>query len=219
MKENEAFGAIGATTFLGPVPAVLLGCADGDGGAPNLITIAWTGVCCSKPPMVTVAIRPERYSHGLITRTGEFTLNLIGKPLCHAMDYCGVKSGRDVDKFTALGLTPVAAPPLAAAPALLEAPAYLCCKVRQTIPLGSHDLFVAEIVETYVRREYLRADGSVDEKAMELVAFIHGKYFAPGAELGFFGYSVAGKAALERRMLKTGEMKKTRADRPARERR
>jgi flavin reductase (DIM6/NTAB) family NADH-FMN oxidoreductase RutF len=220
MKENDAFGAIGATPFLGPVPAVLLGCADKDGGKRNLITVAWAGVCCTKPPMVSVAIRPERHSHGLITRTGEFTVNLVGMPLCRAMDYCGVKSGRDTDKFAALGLTPVAAPPLGVAPALLEAPAYLCCRVRQVIPLGSHDLFLAEIEEAYVRREYLRADGSIDEKAMDLVSFIHGKYFTTGEELGFFGYSVAGKAALERRMRVTGGKhatvkEKTRARKPA----
>jgi len=208
MKETDVFSAIGATTFLGPIPAVLVGCAGDDGwtrGAgspPNLITVAWAGVCCSKPPMLSIAIRPERYSHGLISRTGEFTVNLVGKPLCRAMDYCGVKSGRDMNKFAELNLTPAAAPPLATAPALLEAPAHLCCRVKQVIPLGSHDLFLAEIVETRVRREFLRGDGSVDQEGMELVSFVHGRYYAAGGELGFFGYSVAGDAVLERRMPK-----------------
>jgi flavin reductase (DIM6/NTAB) family NADH-FMN oxidoreductase RutF len=210
MQENETFGSLGATTFLGPVPAVLVGCAQddgwtrGEGKAPNLLTIAWAGICCSKPPMLGIAVRPERYSHKLIVETGEFTVNLVGKSLCRAMDFCGVKSGRDVNKFTALGLTPVAAPPLAVAPALLEAPAYLCCRVRQVVPLGSHDLFLAEIEDARVRREFLRQDGSVDEKAMELVGYVHGKYYAAGPEIGFFGYSVAAKAVLERRIPEAG---------------
>ncbi|MCE5342377.1 MAG: flavin reductase family protein [Eubacteriales bacterium] len=200
------FQSIGATTFLGPIPAVLVGCAADDGwqhggdSRPNLITVAWTGVCCSNPPMLSVAIRPERYSHALIKSTGEFTVNLVGAPLCRAMDYCGVKSGREMDKFAALGLTPVTAGPLSVAPAVLQAPACLCCKVTQILPLGSHDLFLAEIVDMLIDQKYLLADGSVDEQAMELVAFVHGKYFTQGQLTGFFGYSVAGEEALKRRL-------------------
>jgi flavin reductase (DIM6/NTAB) family NADH-FMN oxidoreductase RutF len=209
------FHSIGATTFLAPLPAVLLGCAadeswkSGGGAIPNLITVAWAGVVCSKPPMISVSIRPERFSHGLIAGTGEFTVNLIGASLCRAMDFCGVKSGRELNKFETLGLTPVEAPPLAVAPALAEAPAYLCCKVRQVLPLGSHDLFLAEIVDARVNESFLRKDGGVDEEAMELVSFTHGKYFAQGKPLGFFGYSVAGPEALRRRLpRKPGEQAK-----------
>ena len=203
MESN--FTSIGPTTFLGPIPAVLIGCAEGDGwqrgeGSPNLLTVAWTGICCTKPPMLGISVRPERYSYGLIDRTGEFTVNLVGETLCRAMDACGVKSGRDEDKFTALGLHAIPAPTLTCAPALAEAPAYLCCKVRQKIPLGSHDLFLAEITDVRVSRTCLRADGSIDERAMRLVAFVHGQYRALGEQLGFFGYSVAGEKALKRRM-------------------
>ena len=206
MNDPNAFRAIGPTTYLCPTPAVLLGCADGAANAPdgeprpNLVTVAWTGICCTKPPMLSVSLRPERYSHALISKSGEFTVNLIGEPLVKAMDFCGVKSGRDVDKFQALDLHAIPAPSLSVAPALEEAPAFLCCKVRQILPLGSHDLFLAEIVEVCVRDTFFRDDGSIDEAAMRLVAYVHGKYRALGAELGFFGYSVAGPDALKRRM-------------------
>ena len=125
--------------------------------------------------------------------------------LCRAMDLCGIKSGRDGDKFATLGLHAIPAPTLTCAPALAEAPAYLCCKVRQKIPLGSHDLFLAEISDVRVGQAYLRADGSIDERAMRLVAFVHGQYCALGAQLGFFGYSVAGDEVLKRRMPKRAE--------------
>ncbi len=203
--KQEAFRAIGPTTYLCPTATVLVGCA-GDAGwqvggaGANLITIAWAGIVCTKPPMVSVAIRPERFSHGLVSRSGEFTVNLVGEPLLYAMDYCGVKSGRDIDKFAALGLNPAPAKGLDIAPALHEAPAYLSCKVKQVLPLGTHDLFIGEIVEVCVRDGYFLPDGSIDERAMALVAYVHGKYRAMGEELGFFGYSVASDDVLSRRM-------------------
>ena len=202
--EKTGFRSIGPTTYLCPTPTVLIGCAADDGwlqgqGGANLVTVAWTGICCTKPPMLTISLRPERHSHSLITRSGEFTVNLIGEPLLAAMDFCGVKSGRDVDKFQALGLTPTRAEPLNVAPALREAPAYLSCKVRQVLPLGTHDLLLAEIMQVHVGEQYFREDGSIDEQAMRLVAYVHGKYRALGAEIGFFGFSVAGEAALKRR--------------------
>jgi flavin reductase (DIM6/NTAB) family NADH-FMN oxidoreductase RutF len=205
MSEN-GFRSIGATTFLAPIPTVLVGCA-ADGGwkhggesRPNLITVAWAGVVCSNPPMLSVAIRPERYSHALIKDTGEFTVNLVGAPLCKAMDYCGVKSGRELDKFTATGLTPVAVEALAIAPAVQQAPVCLCCKVKQVLPLGSHDLFLAEVVDVLVGEKYVQPDGSINEAAMELVSFVHGKYYTQGDYTGFFGYAVAGEDVLKRRM-------------------
>lgn len=203
--EKEAFRAIGPTTYLCPTPTVLVGCAgdagwQGGGAGANLITIAWAGIVCTKPPMVSVAIRPERYSHGLVSQSGEFTVNLVGEPLLYAMDYCGVKSGRDIDKFGALGLHPTPARGLDTAPALKEAPAYLSCKVRQVLKLGTHDLFLGEVVEVCVRDGYFLPDGSIDERAMALVAYVHGKYRAMGEELGFFGYSVASEDVLSRRM-------------------
>ena len=199
------FRAIGATPYLCPIPAVMLGCADPENGVkPNLITVAWAGVVCSKPPMLSVSIRKERFSHDVIQRTGEFTVNLIGKDLCKAMDFCGVKSGRDVDKFTALGLTPVAAPPLRIAPALAEAPGHLCCRVHSVTELGSHDLFLAEIVEVHIAERFFAPDGSIREGDMELVGYVHGHYRAVGDELGFFGFSVASPEALRRRERRKG---------------
>lgn len=148
-----------------PFRAVMLGCANPEDGAPNLITVAWTGVVCSKPPMLSVSIRKSRLSHDMIARTGEFTLNLTSRALCQAMDFCGVKSGREVDKFAHLGLTPMAAPGLKAAPAVAEAPAFLSCRVHSIQELGSHDLFLADIVEVSVQDRFFLPDGSIDEAA------------------------------------------------------
>jgi len=199
----SAFRESGPTTYLCPIPSVLVGCADPENGLkPNLITIAWAGVVCSKPPMLSISVRKSRYSHELITRTGEFTVYLVGQPLCEAMDFCGVKSGRDVDKFAHLGLTAIPAPGLSAAPALAEAPAFLSCKVKQVIELGSHDLFLADIVQVSVADRFFRQDGSIDEEAMQLVSYVHGKYRALSDVMGFFGYAVASPEAKKRRGLK-----------------
>lgn len=201
--EMNRFREIGPTTYLCPIPAVLVGCADpSQSPRPNLITVAWAGVVCSKPPMLSISIRKERFSHGLISATGEFTVNLIGEPLCEAMDYCGVKSGRDVDKFAECGLTAIPAAGLTCAPAVGEAPAYLSCKVKQALELGSHDLFLAEIRQVCVADRYFRADGSINEEAMKLVSYVHGHYVGLSEALGFFGYSVAAPDVRARRMKK-----------------
>lgn len=203
MAKNVNFRSIGPTTYLSPVPVVMLGCADpANGVKPNLITVAWAGVVCSKPPMISVSIRKERYSHGIISETGEFTLNLTGEALCRATDFCGVKSGREVDKFAAMALTPIPAAGLTVAPAVAEAPAYLSCKVKQIIELGSHDLFLAEVVDVNIAEEYFTETGAINEEAMQLVGYVHGKYRALSDVLGFFGYSIASDEALERRGLK-----------------
>lgn len=200
MANHPTFREIGPTTYLSPIPSVLVGCADpANGMKPNLITIAWAGVVCSKPPMVSISIRKERHSHALVKNTGEFTVNLIGKELLKAMDFCGVKSGRDVDKFAHLGITAIPAPGLEAAPAIAEAPAFLSCKVRQIIELGSHDMFIGEVQQVSVADRYFREDGSINEDAMELVNYIHGTYHAVSEPLGFFGFSVASEEALKRR--------------------
>lgn len=203
MAKNVNFRSIGPTTYLSPVPVVMLGCADPEKGVkPNLITVAWAGVVCSKPPMISVSIRKERYSHRIIAETGEFTLNLTSRALCRATDFCGVKSGRDVDKFAAMELTPIPAAGLAAAPAVQEAPAYLSCKVKQILELGSHDLFLAEVVDVNIAEEYFTESGAINEEAMDLVGYVHGKYRALSDVLGFFGYAIASDEALERRGLK-----------------
>ena len=207
MANNPAsFREIGPTTYLCPIPSVLVGCADpANGHKPNLITIVWTGVVCSKPPMLSISIRKSRFSHELISNTGEFTVNLIGQELCEAMDYCGVKSGREVDKFAEMNLTAIPAPGLSAAPGLAQAPAFLSCKVKQVIELGSHDLFLAEIVQVSVADRFFREDGSINEEAMHLVSYVHGKYRALSDVMGFFGYAVASPEAKKRRGLKEGK--------------
>ena len=200
MKETEGMVSLGACALLSPVPAVMLSCADEMLGRPNLVTVAWAGTVCSHPPMVSVSLRPERYSHGLIVKSGCFCVNLIGRPLCRAADFCGVRSGRDTDKFRETGLHPLAFPDFPA-PAIAEAPAALLCRVTQRIPLGSHDLFLAEIRDVRVAPRLLDADGKLRMERAELVAYAHGEYYPlRGEPMGFFGYSVAGEEALRRRM-------------------
>lgn len=198
----NSFRAIGATTFLSPVPAVMLSCRGTEPGFDrnNLITIAWAGVVNSDPPMISVSIRPERHSYAQIVQSGAFCLNLIGRELCKATDYCGVKSGRDVDKFKEMNLhaREVEGFP---APALDEAPAFLCCRVKQRIPLGTHDLFLCAVEQVYVSESLFDEDGSVHLERADLIAYAHGEYhpIRPRPE-GFFGYSIARPEVLERRL-------------------
>ena len=208
MQQSKLFRTIGPTTYLSPIPAVLVGCADpANNVRPNLITVAWAGVVCTKPPMISVSIRKERYSHAIIKNTGEFTVNLVGQDLLKATDFCGVKSGRDVDKFAHLGLTAVPAPGLESAVGVEEAPAFLSCKVDRIIELGSHDLFIGQVQQVSVADRFFRPDGSIDQDAMQLVSFAHGQYHAVREPLGFFGYSVASPKALERRGFGKGKKK------------
>lgn len=198
----NSFRAIGATTFLSPVPAVMLSCRGTEPGFDrnNLITIAWAGVVNSDPPMISVSIRPERHSYAQIVQSGVFCLNLTGKALCRATDYCGVKSGRDVDKFKEMNLhaREVEGFP---APALDEAPAFLCCRVKQQIPLGTHDLFLCAVEQVYVSESLFDEDGSLHLERADLIAYAHGEYhpIRPRPE-GFFGYSIARPEVLERRL-------------------
>jgi len=202
---GETFRPIGPTTFLSPVPAVLLSCRGTEPGfeRDNLITVAWTGIVNTDPPMLSVSIRPQRHSHAQIVQSGAFCLNLIDQKLCRAADFCGVKSGRDVDKFEAMGLHAREVPGFPA-PALEEAPAFLCCRVRQRMALGSHDLFLCAIEEVYVRDALFDTDGSLHLARANLIAYAHGEYF-PLRERpeGFFGYSVAREEVLRRRLGKS----------------
>lgn len=210
---DTAFRAIGATTFLSPVPAVMLSCrgTEPDYDRDNLITVAWAGVVNSQPPMVSVSIRPERHSYAQIKQSGAFCLNLVSRPLCRATDYCGVKSGRDVDKFKEMDLTARSIEGFPA-PALGEAPAFLCCRVKQIIPLGSHDMFLSEVEQVYVKEELFDADGSLHLERADLIAYAHGEYFPlkPRPE-GFFGYSVAREDVLKRRLVEPYAKKKKKA--------
>ena len=178
------------STQLAPVPVVLVGC--GKEGSYNLITIAWTGTICSKPPMLSISVRPERHSYGLIRESGEFTVNLPTVDLIHATDYCGVVSGKDVDKFKETNLTPLSGSKVAA-PLVAECPLGLECKVTQTIELGSHTLFLAEIVAVQVSEEFVTSEGRLALEKAGLAAYVHGHYFEVGKAIGHFGYSVRKK--------------------------
>ncbi len=186
-------------TLLSPVPAVMVSCAK-PGETPNIITLAWVGTVCSDPPMCSISVRKERYSHSIIADSGEFVINLCGQENLRATDFCGVKSGRDVDKFAACDLTAVAVEGLSVAPAIAQCPLYLGCKVTQIIELGSHDLFLGSIVSMGVRDDLMDETGKLHLQRANLVAYCHGEYRAVGEALGFFGYSVAAPDVLERRM-------------------
>ena len=178
------------STLLNPEPPVLVSCGGLD--KPNLITIGWTGTICTQPSMVSISVRPERYSHHLIKESGQFAINLPTESLVRAIDWCGVKSGRDVDKFAAMHLTAV---PAAKVGTVLveESPVNLECKVTQVIPLGSHDLFLAECVAVDVDERLLDESGKLCLNKAKLIVYSHGDYLALGRKLGSFGYSVRKK--------------------------
>ena len=194
----EPFVSLKPGALLAPVPAVMVSCAL-PGGRPNIVTIAWAGTVNSDPPMCSVSIRPSRFSHGIIRDSGEFVINLCGEDNLPATDFCGVKSGRDVDKFAACGLTAVAVPGFTA-PAIGECPVYLACRVQAVQSLGSHDLFLGKVERVGVRPELMDEDGGIDLGRAHLAAYNHGVYYGLGQALGFFGYSVAAKDVLKRRM-------------------
>ena len=195
---SDAFVSLKPGTILSPVPAVMVSCAM-PGQKPNIVTIAWAGTVNSDPPMCSISVRKERFSHDIIRDSGEFVINLVGEDQLRATDYCGVKSGRDVDKFSACGLTPVKIDGFSA-PAVGECPLYLACRVRSVQELGSHDLFLGEILKVGVKPDCMDETGKLDFGKMKLVAYNHGVYYALGGALGFFGYSVAAPDVLERRM-------------------
>ena len=177
--------------MLYPVPAVMVS-SQRPGEKANIITLAWAGTICSDPPMLSVSIRPERYSYDIIKETGEFVVNLTTKRLVRETDYCGVKSGRDIDKFKECTLTPCESSKLAC-PGIAESPVCLECKVKEIVKLGSHDMFIAEIVGVTVNEEYMDENGKFHLNDSELVAYSHGEYFLLGEKLGSFGYSVKKK--------------------------
>lgn len=175
--------------MLYPLPAVMVSVADGN-GRPNIFTVAWTGTVCSNPPMVSISVRPERYSYHCIEETGEFVINLTTKKLTYAADFCGVKSGRDVDKFREMRLTPISGREVKA-PLIAESPVCLECRVKQTITLGSHTMFVADVVSVSIDEAYLDSENRFHLDRAEPIVYSHGTYFGLGDAIGKFGYSVA----------------------------
>ena len=189
------------STMLNPTPVVLVSC--GEKGNPenrDLVTVAWAGTVNSEPPMVSVSLRKERYSHGLVSSSGEFVVNLVDEGLAKAADFCGVRSGRDLNKAKELGLTLLPAEGLETAPRADGAPVSLHCRVRQTLELGSHDLFLGEVVSVSVRKDLLDEKGALHLEKAGLLAYSHGLYHKLGEVMGFFGWSVARKEVLEKRM-------------------
>ncbi len=195
---NDRFVSLTPGTLLAPVPAVMVSCAL-PGQKPNIVTIAWAGTVNSDPPMCSISVRKERFSHGIIRDSGEFVINLCGQDQLKKMDFCGVKSGRETDKFAACGFTPVSVPGFTA-PAIGECPLYLACRVVSVQELGSHDLFLGKVEQMGVRPSLMDEAGRIDYAKADLVAYNHGNYYALGEPLGFFGYSVAAPDVLERRM-------------------
>ena len=177
------------STQLAPVPAVLIGCGDNIHYRYNLITVAWIGTVCSEPPQLSISIRKERYSYGAIDTIGDFTVNLPGADMVEKLDFCGVVSGRSVDKFSRCGFTPAAAEKVNA-PLIAEAPLVLECRVNQKLELGSHDMFIADILNIQAAKSLLDADGRLDIVKADLISYAHGAYFRLGDMLGKFGFSV-----------------------------
>ena len=201
MPKNYSYTTLPPATMLNPTPVVLISCAEkGKPENRNLVTAAWAGTVNSEPPIMSVSLRKERYSHGLIAESGEFVINLVDERLCRAADVCGVRSGRDVDKARELGLRYRAAEGMSTAPALDTAPVSLNCRVRQIIPLGSHDLFLGEVAAVQVREDLLDERGGLHLERAGLVAYNHGLYQRLGDVMGFFGWSVARKEVFQKRM-------------------
>lgn len=174
--------------MLYPLPVIMVSVRDKKGN-DNIITVAWAGTVCTNPPMVSISVRPERHSYQMIKESGEFVINLVTKDLVFATDYCGVKSGRDVDKFKEMKLKKEKAEKVAA-PLIAQSPVNLECRVTECKELGSHHMFVAEIVSVHIDEKYMDEKGKFHLNETGLVTYSHGEYFALGKRLGSFGYSV-----------------------------
>ncbi len=179
--------------MLYPLPCAMV-TVQRPGEKPNIITIAWTGTVCTDPAMVYISVRPSRYSYDIIKETGEFVINLTTDDLVRAADYCGVKSGRDIDKFEVCGLTPIPSKEVSV-PAIAESPVAIECRVEQFIPLGSHDMFLAKVLAVSIDDEYMDEKGKFHLNKSGIVAYSHGEYFELGKRDGSFGYSVRKKRA------------------------
>lgn len=178
-------------TFIYPIPAVMVSC--GTMEKSNIITVAWTGILNTNPAMCYISVRPERYSHDIIKENGEFAINLTTRQLAYATDWCGVKSGRDVDKFKEMKLTKEKAN-IISVPLIKESPVSVECKVKEIVTLGSHDMFVAEIVAIDADEKYIDEKGAFDISKCDLIAYANGGYYPLESKIGKFGYSVQKKS-------------------------
>ena len=177
-------------TFVYPIPAVMVSC--GDMKNSNIITIAWTGILCSDPATVYISIRPERYSYDIIKNTGEFVINLTNKELVYATDWCGVKSGANVDKFKEMKLTKEQLS-VVKCPGIKECPVSIECKVKEIKEIGAHHMFIADVLAINAGDEYIDENGAFDIGKCDLIAYANGKYYGLAEQLGTFGFSVKKK--------------------------
>ena len=177
-------------TFVYPIPAVMVSC--GDMEKSNIITVAWTGIINTNPAMCYISVRPERYSYNIIKETGEFVINLTSKELAYATDWCGVKSGKNVDKFKEMKLTKEKCN-FVNCPAIKESPVSIECRVKEIKELGSHHMIMAEVLSINANEEYIDEKGAFDITKCDLIAYANGKYFELGKQVGKFGYSVQKK--------------------------
>ena len=178
--------------MLYPLPAVLVSASDGE-GKDNLITIAWAGTVCTNPPMVSISVRPERYSYDMIRKTGEFVINLTTKDMAFATDWCGVRSGKDYNKFQEMKLTPGKAA-MVQAPLIEESPLCIECRVKEIVALGSHHMFIADVVNVKADDKYLNSEtGKFELAQSNLLVYAHGGYYELGEKIGKFGWSVEKK--------------------------
>lgn len=174
-----------------PLPAVMVSCGDKEGNK-NVLTAAWTGTICSDPAMVYVSVRKSRYSHHMIMETGEYVINLTTETLARATDFVGVRSGRDMDKFEAMHLTPVMGT-LQYAPMIEESPVCIECIVEQVMELGTHDMFIAKVKHVYADEKYMDESGRFDLAKAKPLVYSHGQYYGVGKHIGKFGFSVEKK--------------------------
>jgi flavin reductase (DIM6/NTAB) family NADH-FMN oxidoreductase RutF len=170
-----------------PLPPTLVTC--GNENEANVFTVAWTGILCTQPPVTYISVRPERYSYDIIKNTGEFVINLATENLVKVVDLCGVKSGRNVNKFELTGLTCESAAAVSV-PIIAECPINIECKVREIVPLGTHDMFIADILKINAAKELIDENGRLELEKAGLLAYAHGDYYALGKRIGSFGYSV-----------------------------
>ena len=177
-------------TLLAPVPPVLVSCGTVEN--PNVMTIGWTGIINTRPPMTYISVRPERYSYNLIKDAGEFVINIPTEKLVFAVDYCGVRSGKNVNKFEEMKLTAMPASQVNA-PIIMECPLNIECKIKSSMLLGSHEMFIADIVAVNVDDSAFDKNGKIDFENFGLLAYAHGSYFGLGEQLGTFGFSVKKK--------------------------
>ena len=184
-----------AGTFIYPIPAVMVSC--GTMEKSNIITVAWTGILNTNPAMCYISVRPERYSHDMIKENGEFVINLTTEKLARATDWCGVRSGRDYDKFKEMKLTKEKGN-FVKAPLIKESPVSVECRVKEIIPLGSHDMFVAEVLSIDADEKYIDEKGAFDISKCNLMAYANGGYYTLGKKIGKFGFSVQKKKKMGR---------------------